>query len=172
MGLFLNWRSALVVAIAIPISYGAALGLDLAFGYSINRVTLFALILALGLIVDDPIASIDNIERHLTHDHQPRGRTIVLAMLEIKRALIMSTVAIVIVFTPMFFITGMMGPYMAPLAFNVPVSVVISTLVAFFSDAVVGEKKLFAPRTRAMTTVSRRRHFIGLPSTIASPVRQ
>jgi len=131
VGLFLNWRSALVVAIAIPISYGAALGLDLAFGYSINRVTLFALILALGLIVDDPIASIDNIERHLTHDNKPRGRTIVLAMLEIKRALIMSTVAIVIVFTPMFFITGMMGPYMAPLAFNVPVSVVISTLVAF-----------------------------------------
>ncbi|OOF00073.1 hypothetical protein BZG77_01115 [Salinivibrio sp. IB643] len=49
VGLFLNWRSALVVAIAIPISYGAALGLDLAFGYSINRVTLFALILALDV---------------------------------------------------------------------------------------------------------------------------
>lgn len=65
VGLFLNWRSALVVGIAIPISYGAALGMDLAFGYSINRVTLFALILALGLIVDDPIASIDNIERYL-----------------------------------------------------------------------------------------------------------
>lgn len=131
VGLFLNWRSALVVGIAIPISYGAALGMDLAFGYSINRVTLFALILALGLIVDDPIASIDNIERYLKRKDLSRTKAIVLAMAEIRSALLMSTVAIVIVFTPMFFITGMMGPYMAPLAFNVPISVVFSTIVAF-----------------------------------------
>ncbi|MDP2572382.1 efflux RND transporter permease subunit [Vibrio penaeicida] len=131
VGLFLNWRSALVVGIAIPISYGAALGMDLAFGYSINRVTLFALILALGLIVDDPIASIDNIERYLKRKDLSRTKAIVLAMGEIRSALLMSTVAIVIVFTPMFFITGMMGPYMAPLAFNVPVSVIFSTIVAF-----------------------------------------
>lgn len=131
VGLFLNWRSALVVGIAIPISYGAALGMDLAFGYSINRVTLFALILALGLIVDDPIASIDNIERYLKRKDLTRTKAIVMAMAEIRSALLMSTVAIVIVFTPMFFITGMMGPYMAPLAFNVPVSVVFSTIVAF-----------------------------------------
>lgn len=109
VGLFLNWRSALVVGIAIPISYGAALGMDLAFGYSINRVTLFALILALGLIVDDPIASIDNIERYLKRKNLTRTNAIVLAMAEIRSALLMSTVAIVIVFTPMFFITGMMG---------------------------------------------------------------
>ncbi|MDB1126307.1 efflux RND transporter permease subunit [Vibrio algarum] len=131
VGLFLNWRSALVVGIAIPISYGAALGMDLAFGYSINRVTLFALILALGLIVDDPIASIDNIERYLKRKDLTRTKAIVLAMAEIRSALLMSTVAIVIVFTPMFFITGMMGPYMAPLAFNVPISVIFSTIVAF-----------------------------------------
>lgn len=131
VGLFLNWRSALVVAIAIPISYGATLAVDLAFGYTINRVTLFALILALGLIVDDPIASIDNIERFLGRKGLSKPQAILKAMGEIKSALLMSTVAIVIVFTPMFFITGMMGPYMAPLAFNVPVSVVFSTLVAF-----------------------------------------
>jgi len=142
VGLFLNWRSALVVGIAIPLSYGAALGLDLLFGYTINRVTLFALILALGLIVDDPIASIDNIERYLKRKNLPRAKAIVLAMGEIRSALIMSTVAIVIVFTPMFFITGMMGPYMAPLAFNVPVSVVVSTLVAFFVTPWLAKKIL------------------------------
>lgn len=131
VGFFLNWRSALVVGIAIPISYGFALAMDLAFGYTINRVTLFALILALGLIVDDPIASIDNIERYLAKRGLKKSKAISLAMAEIRIALIMSTIAIVIVFMPMFFITGMMGPYMAPLAFNVPISVIFSTLVAF-----------------------------------------
>ncbi|USD68282.1 efflux RND transporter permease subunit [Vibrio sp. SCSIO 43136] len=144
VGLFLNWRSALVVGIAIPISYGAALGMDLAFGYSINRVTLFALILALGLIVDDPIASIDNIERYLKRKDLTRTKAIVLAMAEIRSALLMSTVAIVIVFTPMFFITGMMGPYMAPLAFNVPISVVFSTVVAFMITPWLAKKILRA----------------------------
>lgn len=144
VGLFLNWRSALVVGIAIPISYGAALGMDLAFGYSINRVTLFALILALGLIVDDPIASIDNIERYLKRKELTRTKAIVLAMAEIRSALLMSTVAIVIVFTPMFFITGMMGPYMAPLAFNVPISVVFSTIVAFMITPWLARKILRA----------------------------
>jgi multidrug efflux pump subunit AcrB len=144
VGLFLNWRSALVVGIAIPISYGAALGMDLLFGYSINRVTLFALILALGLIVDDPIASIDNIERYLKRKDLTRSKAIVMAMAEIRSALIMSTVAIVIVFTPMFFITGMMGPYMGPLAFNVPVSVIFSTVVAFLITPWLARKILRA----------------------------
>ncbi|AEX24355.1 efflux RND transporter permease subunit [Vibrio sp. EJY3] len=142
VGLFLDWRSALVVGIAIPISYGAALGMDLLFGYSINRVTLFALILALGLIVDDPIASIDNIERYLKRKDLTRTKAIVLAMAEIRSALLMSTVAIVIVFTPMFFITGMMGPYMAPLAFNVPISVMFSTVVAFMITPWLAKKIL------------------------------
>ncbi|EGN75947.1 cation/multidrug efflux pump [Idiomarina sp. A28L] len=132
VGLFLNWRAAIVVAIAIPIAYGATLGMDLLFGYTINRVTLFALILALGLIVDDPIAAIDNIERHMRAEGKASKRAVIAAMVEIRSALLMSTLAIVIVFTPMFFITGMMGPYMGPMAFNVPISVVFSTITAFF----------------------------------------
>lgn len=132
VGLFLNWRAAAVVAIAIPISYGATLGMDLAFGYTINRVTMFALILALGLIVDDPIAAIDNIERHMAAEGKKTKRAIVAGMVEIRSALLMSTLAIVIVFLPMFFITGMMGPYMGPMAFNVPIAVIFSTITAFF----------------------------------------
>ncbi|CUS48684.1 MAG: RND-type NFE family putative nodulcation factor export system permease component [Idiomarinaceae bacterium HL-53] len=131
VGLFLNWRAAAVVAIAIPISYGATLGMDLLFGYSINRVTMFALILALGLIVDDPIAAIDNIERHMSAAGAKTKQSIIAGMVEIRSALLMSTIAIIIVFTPMFFITGMMGPYMAPMAFNVPIAVIFSTITAF-----------------------------------------
>jgi multidrug efflux pump subunit AcrB len=130
IGLFLGWRAALVVALAVPICYGFTLFIDYAAGYTINRVTLFALILALGLLVDDPITGVDNIDRHLA-----AGRAdvegITRAIMEIRMPLVMSTIAIVIAFAPMHFITGMMGPYMSPMAFNVPVAVIVSTFVAF-----------------------------------------
>jgi multidrug efflux pump subunit AcrB len=131
IGIFLGWRAALVVGLAVPICYGITLGLDLLAGYTINRVTLFALILALGLLVDDPITGVDNIERYMRAGQQPRRRSVIMAIREIRGALIMSTIAIIISFAPLRFITGMMGPYMAPMAFNVPVSVTVSTVVAF-----------------------------------------
>jgi multidrug efflux pump subunit AcrB len=132
IGVFLGWRPALVVGLAVPICYGATLGLDFMAGYTINRVTLFALILSLGLLVDDPITGVDNIERYLSMGRHRKRDAVLLAMAEIRGALIMSTIAIIIAFAPLFGITGMMGPYMAPLAFNVPVSVSVSTVVAFF----------------------------------------
>jgi len=136
IGVFLGWRSALVVGLAVPICYGITLSLDLLFGYTINRVTLFALILSLGLLVDDPITGVDNIERYLAKIKGKTNQknihdTIVSAINEIRVPLLMSTITIVLAFIPLAFITGMMGPYMAPMAFNVPLSVISSTLVAF-----------------------------------------
>jgi multidrug efflux pump subunit AcrB len=131
IGVFLGWRPALVVGLAVPICYGVSLALDLAFGYTINRVTLFALILSLGLLVDDPITGVDNISRFIQKGGSNFKDLIVAAMAEIRVPLLMSTVTIVLAFIPLAFITGMMGPYMAPMAFNVPVSVITSTVVAF-----------------------------------------
>ena len=131
IGVFLGWRPALVVGLAVPICYGVSLALDLAFGYTINRVTLFALILSLGLLVDDPITGVDNISRFINTAGGDLKDRIVAAMSEIRVPLLMSTVTIVLAFIPLAFITGMMGPYMAPMAFNVPVSVITSTVVAF-----------------------------------------
>lgn len=139
--LTLGWRAALVVALAVPVCYGITLMLGYAAGYTINRVTLFALILALGLLVDDPITGVDNIERHLGLGSEPRD-AVINAISEIKNPLIMSTIAVVIVFVPMSFITGMMGPYMSPMAFNVPVAVISSTLVAFLVTPWLGLKLL------------------------------
>ncbi len=144
IGLTLGWRAAFVVALAVPVCYGITLALDYAAGYTINRVTLFALILALGLLVDDPITGVDNIERHLARGASGR-RAVLDAIAEMRAPLIMSTVAVVIVFVPMSFITGMMGPYMSPMAFNVPVAVVSSTLVAFLVTPWLG-LKLLRPR--------------------------
>ncbi|MBL4941848.1 MAG: efflux RND transporter permease subunit [Colwellia sp.] len=136
IAVFLGWRSAIVVGLAVPICYGITLSLDLAFGYTINRVTLFALILSLGLLVDDPITGVDNIERYLKKikgkaTNKDVTAAIVSAINEIRIPLLMSTLTIVLAFIPLAFITGMMGPYMAPMAFNVPLSVISSTLVAF-----------------------------------------
>ena len=131
IGVFLGWRQAIVVGLAVPICYGVTLALDMAFGYTINRVTLFALILSLGLLVDDPITGVDNISRFMSHHKRSLNDRVSAAMAEIKVPLVMSTLTIILAFLPLAFITGMMGPYMAPMAFNVPVSVISSTLVAF-----------------------------------------
>ena len=142
IAVFLGWRAAFVVGLAIPICYGLTLMLDMVFGYTINRVTLFALILSLGLLVDDPITGIDNIERFMRKGVGDAQERIIQAMAEIRSALLMSTVTIILAFVPLAFITGMMGPYMAPMAFNVPVAVIISTLVAFMVTPWLSSKAL------------------------------
>ena len=131
IAVFLGWRAAVVVGLAVPVCYGITLGLDLALGYTINRVTLFALILSLGLLVDDPITGVDNISRFMNRTSLSVQERVVAAIAEIRVPLILSSVTIVAAFLPLAFITGMMGPYMAPMAFNVPVSVITSTVVAF-----------------------------------------
>lgn len=127
----LGWREAIIVSVAVPVVFGLTLAVNLLFGYTINRVTLFALILALGLLVDDPIVDVENIARHFEH-RKKRTREIVLdAVSEIRPPLISATLAVIVSFLPMFFITGMMGPYMSPMALNVPVAMLMSMLVAF-----------------------------------------
>ncbi len=126
----MGWREALVVALAVPISFAMALFVNYLFGYTINRVTLFALILSLGLVVDDPITNVDNIQRHiLMRKRKPLSATL-YAVDEVLPPVIMSTLTIIVSFTPLFFISGMMGPYMAPMAANVPLTVAFSTVSA------------------------------------------
>jgi multidrug efflux pump subunit AcrB len=130
LALTLGWREALVVAVAVPVSFSLALFVNFLIGYTINRVTLFALILSLGLVVDDPITNVDNIQRHIfTGRRKPFAATL-FAVQEVLPPVIMSTIAIIITFAPLFFITGMMGPYMAPMSANVPLTVIFSTLCA------------------------------------------
>jgi multidrug efflux pump subunit AcrB len=126
----LGWREALIVALAVPVSFSLALGVNYLLGYTINRVTLFALILSLGLVVDDPITNVDNIQRHILMRRQGPRQATLTAVAEVLPPVIMSTLAIIVSFLPLFFITGMMGPYMAPMAANVPLTVTFSTVCA------------------------------------------
>ncbi len=127
----LGWREALIVAVSIPIIYSLTLLFNLLFGYSINRVTLFALVLSLGLLVDDPIVDVENIYRHFKMRKEPPRDAVLSAVDEVRPPVILATLAVIVSFLPMFFITGMMGPYMRPMAINVPLTMVMSLVVAF-----------------------------------------
>ncbi len=131
IGIVIGWRPALVIAIAIPVCYAFTLFFNLLVGYTINRVTMFALILSLGLLVDDPITDVENIARYFAMRILPPRQAVLKAIQEVRPALILSTLAVIASFLPLSFITGMMGPYMAPMALNVPLTVVLSTVVAF-----------------------------------------
>ncbi len=127
----LGWREALIVAVAVPVVFGLTLAVNLLLGFTINRVTLFALILSLGLLVDDPIVDVENITRHFALRKRATRRIVLEAVAEIRPPLITATLAVIVSFLPMFFITGMMGPYMRPMALNVPVTMLMSMVVAF-----------------------------------------
>jgi multidrug efflux pump subunit AcrB len=130
ISLAMNWRVGLIVVIAVPITYALTLVVNYMAGYTINRVTLFALILALGLLVDDPIVGVENIYRHLAMRKLPRLQAISMAMNEVMPPVVLATLAVIVAFLPMFFITGMMGPYMRPMALNVPLAMLSSLIVA------------------------------------------
>jgi len=123
------WREALIVAVAVPVVFGLTLLVNLLAGFTINRVTLFALILSLGLLVDDPIVDVENIVRHFRLRGRATRAIVHEAVTEIRPPLITATLAVIVSFLPMMFITGMMGPYMRPMALNVPVAMFMSMFV-------------------------------------------
>jgi multidrug efflux pump subunit AcrB len=131
IGASLGWRAAFIVALAVPLTLAGTLFADLVVGYTINRVTLFALILALGLLVDDPIVDVENIHRHLALGQRPPREATLFAVDEVRPPVILATLAVIVSFLPLFFVSGMMGPYMRPMPFNVPVAMLLSLVVAF-----------------------------------------
>ncbi|AFM23959.1 efflux RND transporter permease subunit [Desulfomonile tiedjei] len=127
----LGWRESMIVALAVPMTLAVTLLANLLVGYSINRVTLFALILSLGLLVDDPIVDVENIHRHFKLKTHPPLDATLLAVDEVRPPTILATLAVIASFIPLFFITGMMGPYMRPMALNVPIAMIMSLVIAF-----------------------------------------
>ncbi|MCX5890049.1 MAG: efflux RND transporter permease subunit, partial [Deltaproteobacteria bacterium] len=129
--LFLGWRQALIVALAVPLTLAITLMGNMLFGYTINRVTLFALILSLGLLVDDPIIDVENIHRHFQLRQHPPLEATLVAVDEVRAPTILATFTVIISFIPLYFVTGMMGPYMRPMPLNVPLAMLMSLFIAF-----------------------------------------
>jgi multidrug efflux pump subunit AcrB len=142
--IFLGFQSASLVALAIPLSLALVFVAGLSAGQTINRITLFALILSLGLLVDSATVVVENISRHV-HNGIPKKKAIPLAVNEVGIGLFLSTVTSVIVFLPTSQISGMMGAYMGPLSFFVPMALIMSLLVAyiltpFIADLILPDK--------------------------------
>ena len=127
----LGWREGLIVAVAVPITFGLTLFVNYVTGYSINRVTLFALMVSLGLVVDDPIVDVENIYRHLKMGLQKPLDAVMQGVDEVRPPVILATLAVIASFLPVTFVTGMMGSYMRPMAMAVPVAMLMSMVVAF-----------------------------------------
>ena len=129
---FLGWREAAIVTLTVPLILFVVLTVGLIAGQTMNRITLFALILSLGLLVDAAIVVVENIHRHLHHGGAANFKeALILATNEIGNPTNVATIAVILAFIPMAFVTGMMGPFMQPIPFNVPVAMIASLLIAY-----------------------------------------
>ena len=127
----LGFTESLVVAVAVPCVFGLTLAINYLFGFSINRVTLFALTVSLGLLVDDPIVDVENIHRHFEMTGSATRDIVLEAVNEVRPPLIAATIAVIISFLPLFFVTEEMHDYLRPMAVNVPVTMLMSMFVSF-----------------------------------------
>ncbi len=127
----LGLRQALIVCLIVPLVLSLTLAVDMIAGVTINRISLFALILSLGMLVDDAIVVMENIHRHYEQGVTDRRRAAALATHEIGKPTTTATITIVLVFVSLQLLTGMNGAYFAPISFNVAVAIAFSLLVAY-----------------------------------------
>lgn len=134
IALALGWRESGVVLIAIPVTLALTLAVFYLYGYTLNRVTLFALIFSIGILVDDAIVVVENIVRHFRLP-QNKGRSLtdvaVEAVDEVGNPTILATFAVIAAILPMAFVRGLMGPYMRPIPVGASAAMLFSLIVAF-----------------------------------------
>jgi multidrug efflux pump subunit AcrB len=132
ISLAMGWRSGIVVGIAVPVTLALTLFVYYVAGYTLNRVTLFALIFSIGILVDDAIVVVENIERHHREKKGlPFRRIAVEATNEVGNPTILATFTVIAAILPMAFVRGMMGPYMSPIPTGASAAMLFSLAVAF-----------------------------------------
>ncbi|MEA3419377.1 MAG: efflux RND transporter permease subunit [Campylobacterota bacterium] len=144
----LGWKESLIVTFTVPAILAITLFIAYMTGQTINRITLFAFLLSLGLLVDAAIIVIENIHRHL-HSHEvddrEMGELLVEATDEIGAPTNIATLAIILTMVPMAFVGGMMGSFMKPIPYNVPVALIASLFVAYIFTPYLSLKLLKKP---------------------------
>jgi multidrug efflux pump subunit AcrB len=134
VAIFLGWRESGVVLLAIPVTLALTMSVFYLMGYTINRVTLFALIFSIGILVDDAIVVVENMVRHfrLPENHgRPMSEVAVEAVAEVGNPTILATFAVIAAVLPMAFVRGLMGPYMRPIPVGASAAMLFSLMVAF-----------------------------------------
>jgi multidrug efflux pump subunit AcrB len=127
----IGWREGMVIAVVIPVTILLTLFASWLMGYTLNRVSLFALIFSIGILVDDAIVVIENIARHWgMGDGRERRQAAIEAVAEVGNPTIVATLTVVVALLPMLFVSGMMGPYMSPIPVNASAAMIFSFFVA------------------------------------------
>ena len=132
IALAMGWRASLVVGIAVPVTLSLTLFIYFLLGYTLNRVTLFALIFSIGILVDDAIVVVENIHRHhAMRDGRPLLKLAVDAVDEVGNPTILATFTVIAAILPMAFVRGLMGPYMRPIPVGASLAMLFSLVIAF-----------------------------------------
>ncbi len=140
--LFLGWREAVVVLVAVPVTLALTLFTYYALGYTLNRITLFALIFSIGILVDDAIVVVENIYRHLAMGGKDPALAAVEGVDEVGNPTILATFTVIAAILPMAFVRGLMGPYMRPIPVGASVAMLASLAVAFIVTPYLGFRLL------------------------------
>ncbi len=127
----LGWREALIVGIAVMLTLATTLFASWAWGFTLNRVSLFALIFSIGILVDDAIVVVENIHRRRALESGPLTGIIPDAVDEVGGPTILATFTVIAALLPMAFVSGLMGPYMSPIPINASMGMLISLAIAF-----------------------------------------
>ncbi len=127
----LGWREALIVGVAVLLTLATTLFASWAWGFTLNRVSLFALIFSIGILVDDAIVVVENIHRRMGLERKPLLEVIPAAVDEVGGPTILATFTVIAALLPMAFVSGLMGPYMSPIPINASMGMLISLAIAF-----------------------------------------
>jgi len=130
VSLAMGWRGGLVVFLSVPISFALTLFVYYFFGYTLNRITLFALIFVTGIVVDDSIIVAENMERHFKMKRLPKFQSAIAAINEVGNPTILATLTVIAAVLPMAFVSGLMGPYMSPMPIGASMAMTFSLIVA------------------------------------------
>jgi multidrug efflux pump subunit AcrB len=131
IALFMGWRAGAVAAIAIPVTLALTMLIFYLIGYTLNRITLFALIFSIGILVDDAIVVVENIHRYFTTTIMKPLDAAIQAVDEIGNPTVLATFAVIASILPMGFVGGLMGPYMRPIPVGASMAMLFSLLIAF-----------------------------------------
>ena len=128
--LAMGWRGGLVVFLSVPLTFALTLFSYYLLGYTLNRITLFALVFVVGIVVDDSIIIAENMHRHFKMKRLPFKQAAIFAINEVGNPTILATFTVIAAILPMAFVSGMMGPYMSPMPIGASIAMLLSLFVA------------------------------------------
>jgi multidrug efflux pump subunit AcrB len=128
--LAMGWRGGLVVFFSVPLTFALTLFAYYMLGYTLNRITLFALVFVVGIVVDDSIIIAENMHRHFKMKRLPFKQAAIYAINEVGNPTILATFTVIAAILPMAFVSGMMGPYMSPMPIGASIAMLLSLFVA------------------------------------------